>query len=503
MAEEIDIYRPLDPRRREFRLLRMLHDGISEIKCGLQIFSLDTSPEYTALSYAWTKEPPSREIEVNEKAFFVRPNLHEYLKLMHAEEHSGWIFIDAICINQNDESEIGPQVKFMGDLFRGAQEVVAWVGVQVEEMPEFVDSVISRIETFLDSGVALTAITDDKEREIVMKGTLLTFFQWSYWSRLWIAQEVILARMLTIRFRRLQLKPGFALVLLTTFLGDLDLRTKNVITNLLQMRKSSDHPIAGVCMAYFFLTDRNKFLNDPTGTASLSLSDAVTMLSNQECSKRHDKIFGLLGLTRSQLVPNYSMPILELYLRILMEGYLSFAKETALNPELQRLEVESRSLDLYNLRLCLLLGLDISIWHSVVAFVTFEFFQLIDGHRGNFSLYWTLHHSTYYFSRREIRLRPVPLRRIEHWTRTRFVQLQLRWYRAAHSKLTAPKDSGRGRTLEEWARVVEEIYNDVVTQLQANPPWEQRAPSNNAADIAVLGATGTVGQHITSQGDQA
>ena len=47
---------------------------------------------------------------------------------------------------------------------------------------------------------------------------------------------------------------------------------------------------------------------------------AILRYGIQNCSRLHDKVFGLLGLTSVRLKPSYAMSTLELYVRVLVEG---------------------------------------------------------------------------------------------------------------------------------------------------------------------------------------
>lgn len=128
------IYRSLQPD--QIRLMRMYHGGDSEIQCSLSSFSLDHCPRYTALSYRWGEDKPSNQIFLGGKAMLVQSNLHDYLKLMKVETQEGWIFIDFLCINQQDIAERSRQVALMGQIYKGAWEVVAWMGMDADPVSE-------------------------------------------------------------------------------------------------------------------------------------------------------------------------------------------------------------------------------------------------------------------------------------------------------------------------------------------------------------------------------
>jgi hypothetical protein len=89
---------------------------------------------YSALSYEWgPEEPPFYWIRLNGHYLRVRKNLWRFLWVAHSalgsgREIEGFLWVDAICINQDNMSERGHQVKLMGDIYSYARTVLAWLG---------------------------------------------------------------------------------------------------------------------------------------------------------------------------------------------------------------------------------------------------------------------------------------------------------------------------------------------------------------------------------------
>ncbi|KAK4103340.1 hypothetical protein N658DRAFT_388746, partial [Parathielavia hyrcaniae] len=90
---------------------------------------------YIALSYSWGNPTARREIVVNGKPACVTENL--YAALTHLLGFKGLlasileeceIWVDALCINQQDAAEKLVQVASMRDVFANAHWVVAWLG---------------------------------------------------------------------------------------------------------------------------------------------------------------------------------------------------------------------------------------------------------------------------------------------------------------------------------------------------------------------------------------
>ncbi|KAJ0116171.1 nkyrin and het domain protein [Diaporthe amygdali] len=106
------------------------------------IISLDTVPflqnqypQYEALSYTWGSEENREIIRVDSadgQAISVTSNLAVALKYLRHTDKPRTMWIDAICINQADVVEKGPQVKMMGEIYRHAARVAVWLGPEAD-----------------------------------------------------------------------------------------------------------------------------------------------------------------------------------------------------------------------------------------------------------------------------------------------------------------------------------------------------------------------------------
>lgn len=131
-------YQPLDESKQEIRLLSLPPQAVDGTIC----LQLGTAPladirnQYDAISYAWGDPPATYPIQVNGKKFYVRENifkfLRHYLRLMSREPSKMWI--DCICINQEDNDEKSWQVADMTEIFRSAKRVLMWLGDASEEI---------------------------------------------------------------------------------------------------------------------------------------------------------------------------------------------------------------------------------------------------------------------------------------------------------------------------------------------------------------------------------
>jgi hypothetical protein len=104
------------------------------------------SQDYNALSYVWGHEPDIHRITVNNKPFFIRPNLFHALQRITNDELSVDLWVDSVCIDQSNEAERGAQVRRMADIFQNAKNVWIWLGEEdltskaaMELIPKIID----------------------------------------------------------------------------------------------------------------------------------------------------------------------------------------------------------------------------------------------------------------------------------------------------------------------------------------------------------------------------
>lgn len=122
-------YEPLPSSRRHIRLLTLYPGaGDDPICISLHTVCLDDNPQYEALSYVWGDRTSMQTVTCDDIPIQVTPNLHSaLLQLRHAREpHQLWI--DAICINQEDLDERAEQVQIMHTIYKSCTRCLVWLG---------------------------------------------------------------------------------------------------------------------------------------------------------------------------------------------------------------------------------------------------------------------------------------------------------------------------------------------------------------------------------------
>jgi hypothetical protein len=251
------LYQPLDTSKSQIRLIQIAPGKEDDpIQCKFVVAELEkhreqSSFQYDALSYEWGSQSSQREIVVDGIPLMVGANLWNALHELR-EPHPtrpftcnffNPIWIDAICINQQDFKERNFQIGLMDMIYRRADCVRVWLGpedmhskkainllrkigvvvravehfVTVEERfgtgdetayRQFIFPVERRLElhkyfptyseTATDHKTSIKywkqqweklLCTDDEEWS-----ALARLLNRTYWSRIWIVQECVLAQ---------------------------------------------------------------------------------------------------------------------------------------------------------------------------------------------------------------------------------------------------------------------------------------------------------------------
>lgn len=153
---------------------------------------------YVALSYRWS-EDASEELLLDGKGIIrISKNLGAALRRFCYASALRWIWVDAICINQQDDAEKSVQIPLMAHIYRGASRVMIWLGNRAEDsaLLRRIKSSVKEVRALpgvFDSGSCGPQETEAKER--LIRSLNLSFSRLGrldYFSRRWIIQELAL-----------------------------------------------------------------------------------------------------------------------------------------------------------------------------------------------------------------------------------------------------------------------------------------------------------------------
>ena len=115
------------------RLVRVLgnHGGVLHLQLLENVPYVLGSIKFNALSYCWGDPGDTVAVLLNGLPFDITAGLHNALLTFlshHSNLVSEYLWIDAICINQQDVAERSQQVAQMWRIYSGAEQVIAWLG---------------------------------------------------------------------------------------------------------------------------------------------------------------------------------------------------------------------------------------------------------------------------------------------------------------------------------------------------------------------------------------
>lgn len=332
------------------RLLRIhFGDAGTQPSCSLETFNFDACPEYWALSYTWGPEKPSRIILVNGQRFRIRQNLFNFIIAFRSPDNDDfYLWIDQICINQENIPERNSQVRRMGQYYDRAVKVITWLGIGTELELAAMDRI---------KQVDIVNTPPSKYKEAATLGLLRGYrsiIANPYFERLWIVQEMARAQeILVILGTDTQIPVttswrhfNFAFVQLV-FEKTITSTTSEVAQKELMLRQE----IRDRSEILFQLLEVKKYRD------STDIFDLIEAFSAHKCADPRDKLYALqdIGHLQKQLFTiDYSKSKNQVY---------SDFVGTCLNSERMGYTLSERQFDVL-LRLGQTMGIQVEVQHD-------------------------------------------------------------------------------------------------------------------------------------------
>ena len=313
-------YSALDEDASEIRLMTLLPGRFKDdISITLKTVTLtkEHTPQYEALSYVWgsKKNPVAISVKARKpecsKSFSlvglsrrrtipVTENLAKALPYLRKEDEPRVLWIDAICVNQQDLAERGHQVKRMAAVYSMASRVMVWLGPESQNSTlalRAIDHFSSQIRvdwntermTAVSTGETITRFVDPFDDENWKSVGDLLGRPW--FERLWIWQEVRLAREAYL------------------FCGNEGVRWESLRrATMYLLRVPSPEGVNHLIGRCYKISDYPGHGADSFDSLDVVLSGA----RSASCSDPRDKIFAVLSLARARdthgLDADYSKP---------------------------------------------------------------------------------------------------------------------------------------------------------------------------------------------------
>jgi hypothetical protein len=312
------------------------------ISCRLERVRLSQNPVFFALSYAWGDGDTRKPLLVNGHPFRATQNLHNALsqirqhaptlqKIVRRESASeSWTFqlwVDALCINQEDVDERSSQVPRMKDVYARAYNVLAWLGT-TEEASLRADGYslflheafrLKRTDPLLEpTGPKLSEYLNEwgEDRayiELFMVPFQVTSLPW--FDRVWVIQEYALARrppwaLLGSGVFTLEVIRGITALSLPQLPGEHSPEVSDKMSSMMKSMTAVLNLFNGRKPARQFLDlpktiQLEDFRNKALGDQLLYL---LVVKGTNGCAIAHDHIYGILSLPDVKLLPEQLKP---------------------------------------------------------------------------------------------------------------------------------------------------------------------------------------------------
>ncbi|KAK3937160.1 putative het domain protein [Diplogelasinospora grovesii] len=206
------VYRPLDSVHQEIRLLRLLPaERINDPLQAELLYGLldDADGSYEALSYTWGETNRTGVVSLDggqcKTELCITTNLDTALRYIRLPKEPRILWVDAICINQDDLAERSHQVTLMRSIYSRCSRDIAWLGAlspdseadkEVRRGMDFMRKLQSkRLEDLVAEYFGKFFLDYDQQDmlEALFKNPRL-------WSRVWVMQELACAPEVTLMY---------------------------------------------------------------------------------------------------------------------------------------------------------------------------------------------------------------------------------------------------------------------------------------------------------------
>lgn len=328
------------------------------VSCELTTWPVTEAPNYLAISYTWGDERHLTTILVNSNPMRVRRNCEYALKQAkwydgHSRQRRLHYWVDAICINQMDDKEKGPQVALMGSIYKNADRVLACVGESDKESRYLYRKLRLRRNSTIFSRLGLMQpdlrfwvpeyLQADLQqwqrsmsRSVLVKlyHVLTVFLQRSYFSRVWVYQELFLGTKVSIYCGKERLSVCL-------------LRGITIAANYWFYTMPKQPQLSAPTGDYVYIK-----LIDQVGRSLLDvgssdfepipLSSALRHVRSLKCADPRDKVYGILSVVDW----SNTTPICPDYTKDRMDIATEVIKATRICQDLPQVDWVVRSLDL-------------------------------------------------------------------------------------------------------------------------------------------------------------
>jgi len=334
-------YQPLESPD-EFRVL-ILHPGViegqdseyeaTELFVDIVHEKLSEEADYVALSYVWGDTGLRGRVFLRDGQYRLptTSNLRDALFDLRRTDRPLRLWVDALCINQQDVSERGHQVQHMRNIFSCGRETIVYLGCDLGGNTglsawNFLESQASW--ALNDKGEPDASIPDRMRDLTEFRGDIsdveCDILERRWFRRVWVFQEVVVSRKVSLQCARRRIPwDDFCKALLLhkrhhdRYGQSLSRRGKaEIVFRMFQARRAylEAHGLHSLLPAWH---GQLKRYDDDGGTHILNTLERARRL---EATDPRDKIFALLGISTGfdpdhpSVAPDYSKSRFRVYM---------------------------------------------------------------------------------------------------------------------------------------------------------------------------------------------
>ena len=327
-----EIYQHVQLRDDEIRVLVLepADDLDDDLQCHLQTIELSNSAgqEYEALSYHLGSRARTHTAYIDGHECSVTGGAYDALRHLRHPSKRRSIWIDAICINQQDLDERNKQVAMMREIYTGASRVVVWLGrlddrsqTAIKALREMGADRTVHLSSRNERHASIDGLTFETED---LRSNMIDFFHIPWFRRVWTAQEILVARDTIF----LCGDESFELSLLSRFIDNntrhwLCCREVALVDIMRGIQTKSHSLLDEITLLIMTLGLKGRPFqvgSDDSHDNRIGKEDFLSLLAafrHRQASDPRDKIYGMLGLARPEmqtaLAPDYRLSAAQVF----------------------------------------------------------------------------------------------------------------------------------------------------------------------------------------------
>jgi hypothetical protein len=264
---------------------------------------------YTALSYVWGVPVFDQTIHFGNNSIAITSSLASALHHLRSNQDSRFFWVDQVCIDQPNTREKEQQIPLMGLIYTHATNTIIWLGDEDGQDPGLAFKVMEHVYGRLQgSDVKITP--DDFARLVFPPAedrswrAIQQILQRPWLFRLWTIQEAVLSKHLFVQCGRVAVCWDDLAVWCYTLDSCGLLRWLETKDNCGLNTSSHMQPqVSGATIIDSLQVDRLKAL---TSQEKSYLLQSLVRTRYAQATQAKDKIYGVLGIAESDIVPDYS-----------------------------------------------------------------------------------------------------------------------------------------------------------------------------------------------------